>query len=84
MKWAKHIADMGEIKKQSLGRETLRENTTWKDNIKMDVKGIGQGIVVLIHPAQDRPVAGLLYLVMNPSVPRKTMNFFTNSATISF
>jgi hypothetical protein len=62
MRWAGHVASMGEVRdaynilvgrpegKTPLGRPGRR----WEDNIKMDLREIGFGDVDWIHWAQDR------------------------------
>jgi hypothetical protein len=69
MRWAGHVARMGEERnvyrvlmgkpeeKRPLGRERRR----WDDGIRMDFREIGSGSVDWIHLTQDRgrwPVAG--------------------------
>jgi hypothetical protein len=68
MRWAGHVARMGEGKnvyrvlvgkpegKRQLGRPRRR----WEDGIKMDLREIGWGRVEWIHLAQDRDRWGLL------------------------
>jgi hypothetical protein len=62
MRWAGHVASMGEVRgaynilvgrpegRRSLGRPRRR----WEDNIKMDLREIWFGDVDWIHWAQDR------------------------------
>jgi hypothetical protein len=62
MRWAGHVARMGEGRnlyrvlvgkpegKRPLGRPRRR----WVDGIKMDLEEIGSGVVERIHLAQDR------------------------------
>jgi hypothetical protein len=62
MRWAGHVARMGEGRnlyrvlvgkpegKRPLGRQRRR----WEDGIKMDLREIGWGCVEWIHLAQDR------------------------------
>jgi hypothetical protein len=78
MRWAVHVARMGEKRngyrilvgkpegKRPLGRPRRR----WEDNIKMDVREIGWGGVDWIELAQDRDQwRALLNRVMNIRVP---------------
>jgi hypothetical protein len=78
MKWAGHVARMGEKRnvyrlligkpegKRPLGRPRLR----WIDNIKMDLLEIGLHFVDLIGLAQDRyRWRALVNSVMNLGVP---------------
>jgi hypothetical protein len=52
--------------KRPLGRSRLR----WLDNIKMDLRGIGWGIMDLIDMAQDRDQwMALVNMIMNLWVP---------------
>jgi hypothetical protein len=62
MRWAGHVAHMGEMGnaykiligkpegKRPLGRRRLR----WEDSIRIDLKEIGRKIVDWMHLAQDR------------------------------
>jgi hypothetical protein len=74
MRWAGHVARMGEGRnayrvlvgkpegKQPLGRPKRR----WEDVIKMDLREIGWGGVEWIHLAQDRDRwRDVVYAVMN-------------------
>ena len=80
MKWAGHVARMGERRgvyrvlvekpegKKPLGRPWLR----WEDNMKMDIQtvGCGGGGMDWIELAQDRDWCGaLVNAVMNLRVP---------------
>jgi len=65
MRWVEHVAGMGEGRgvyrvlvgrpegKRPLGKLRRR----WKDNIKMDLRGIGIDVVNWIPLAQDSPMA---------------------------
>jgi len=78
MKWAGHVARMGEKRglyrvlvgkpegKRPLGRPRHR----WKDNIKMDLREVGCGGTDWIDLAQDRERwRALVNVVMNLRVP---------------
>jgi hypothetical protein len=78
MRWAGHVARMGEVRgaynilvarpegRRPLGRPRRRS----EDNIKMDLREIGFGDVDQIHVAQDRDRwRALVYTVMNLRVP---------------
>ena len=78
MRWAGHVACMGEGKgvhrvlvgkpegKKPLGRPKSR----WEDNIKMDLQEVGCGGVDWIEMAQDRDRwRALVNAVMNLRVP---------------
>jgi hypothetical protein len=62
MRWAGHVARMGEkrkayrilVGKPEGNRLLLRFRLRWEDNIKMDLRGIGWGGMDWIHLAQDR------------------------------
>jgi hypothetical protein len=62
MRWAGHVAHMGEVRgtyntllgKRELRRPLGRPRSRWEDNIKMDLREIGFGDVDWIHLAQDR------------------------------
>jgi hypothetical protein len=62
MRWAGHVARMGEVKGaynilvgKPEGRRPLGSpRRRWEDNIKMDLREIGFGDVDWIHLAQDR------------------------------
>jgi hypothetical protein len=78
MRWAGHVARMGEVRGaynilvlKSEGRRPLgRPWCRWEDNIKMDLGGIGFGDVDWIHLAQDRDRwRALVNMVMNLRVP---------------
>jgi hypothetical protein len=78
MRWAGHVARMGEVRgaynilvgrpegRRQLGRPRRR----WEDNIKMDLREIGFGDADWIHLAQDRDRwRALVNTVMNLWVP---------------
>jgi hypothetical protein len=62
MRWAGHVARMGErrgvcrvLVRKPEGRRPLgRPRRRWKDNIKMDLHEIGCGVMDWIELAQDR------------------------------
>jgi hypothetical protein len=78
MRWAEHVAHMGEVRgtynilvgrperRRPLGRPKHR----WEDNIKMNLGEIGFGDVDWIHLAQDRDNwQALVNTEMNLQVP---------------
>ena len=78
MRWAGHVARMGESRgvyrvlvekpegKRPLGRPRLR----WEDNIKMSLQQVGCGSMDRIDVAQDRNRwRALVNVVMNLRVP---------------
>jgi hypothetical protein len=78
MRWAGHVARMGEKRnayrilmgkpegKRPLGRPRCR----WVDNIKIDLREVGQDGMVWIDLAQDRDQwRALVNMVMNRRVP---------------
>jgi hypothetical protein len=78
MRWAGHVARMGEKKNayrilvgKPEGKRPLgRQRPTWVDNIKMDLGGIGRDGVDWIDLAQDRDQwRALVNTVMNLRVP---------------
>jgi hypothetical protein len=78
MRWAGHLARMGEVKgaynilvRKPEGRRSLgRPRRRWEDNIKMDLMEIGFGDVDWIHVAQDRDRWRVLVnTVLNLRVP---------------
>jgi hypothetical protein len=62
MRWAGHVARMGEVRgaynilvgRPERRRPLGRPRRKWEDNIKMDLREIGFGNVDCIHLAQDR------------------------------
>ena len=86
MRWAGHVAHMGERRvvfrvlvgkpegKRPLGRTRRR----WEDNIKMDFQEVGCGGIDWIELAQDRDRwQALVNAVMNLRVPLIAGNFLT-------
>jgi hypothetical protein len=78
MRWAGHVARMGEVRGaynilvgRPEGRRPLRRpRRRWEDNSKMDLREIGFGYVDWIHWAQDRDRwRALVNTVMNLRVP---------------
>ena len=87
MRWAGHVARMGEMRgvyrglvdkpegKRPLGRPRHR----WEDNIKMDIQEVGFGGMDWIELAQDRSRwRALVNAVMNRQVPYNAGNFLTS------
>jgi hypothetical protein len=77
-RWAGYVARMGEVRGaynisvgRPEGRRPLgRPRRRWKDNIKMDLREMGFGVVDWIHLAQDRDRwRALVNTVMNLRVP---------------
>jgi hypothetical protein len=76
LRWAGHVAHMGERCIQALvgkpeGRRSLRRpRRRWEDNIKMDLREVGWEGADWIDLAQDRDRwRALVYTVMNLRVP---------------
>jgi len=78
MRWAGHVARMGEGKGvykvlmgKSEGRRPLgRPRHRWEDNIRMDLREVGYGCVDWMEIAQDRKRwCALVSAVMNLRVP---------------
>jgi hypothetical protein len=78
MRWAGHVARMGEVRGaydilvgKSEGRRPLgRPRRRWEDNIKMDLREIGFGDVDWINLAQDRDTwRAFVNTVMSLRVP---------------
>jgi hypothetical protein len=78
MKWAGHVARMGEVRdaysilvgRPEGRRPSGRPRSRWEDNIKMDLREIGFGDVDWIHWAQDRDRwRALVNTVMDLRVP---------------
>jgi hypothetical protein len=74
MRWARHIAHMGELRNsfgilvgEPEGKRPLgRPRRIWEDNIRMDLREIELDVMDWIHPAQDRDHwRALLNMVMN-------------------
>ena len=93
MRWAGHVARMGEERvvyrvlvgkpegKTPLGRPRRR----WVDNIRMDLQEVGCGYVDWIGLAQDRDRwRTLVSAVMNLLVPWNAGNFLSNCKPVSF
>ena len=93
MRWAGHVARMGEERgiyrvllgkpegKTALGRPRRR----WVDNIRMDLQEVGYGSVDWIGLAQDRDRwRTLVSAVMNLRVPWNAGNFLTSCKPVSF
>jgi len=78
MRWAGHVARMGEgrgvygvLVGRPEGRRPLgRPRRRWEDNIRMDLREVGCGCVDWMEPAQDRERwRALVSAVMNLRVP---------------
>jgi len=78
IRWVGHVARMGEklsayevlVGKPEGMRLLGRLRHSWEDNIKMDLKGMGCGVMDWIELAQDRNRwRSLVIEVMNPRVP---------------
>jgi len=78
MRWAGHVAHMGErrgvyrvlVGKPERKRPLGRPRRSWEDNIKMDFQEVGCGGMDCIELAQDRERwRTLLTAVMNLRVP---------------
>jgi len=93
MRWAGHVARMGEEKgvyrvlvgkpegKRPLGRPRRR----WVDNIRMDLQDVGCGYMDWIGLAQDRDRwRTLVSAVMNLRVQWNAGNFLTSCKPVSF
>jgi hypothetical protein len=93
MRWARHVARIGEGRgvyrvlvrkpegKRPLGRPRLR----WDDNIKMDLQEVGCGSMDWIELDQDRDRWRVLVsAVINLWVPLCPGNFLTNYKPVSF
>ena len=93
MKWAGHLACMGEERgvyrvlvgkpegKRPLGRPRCR----WVDNIRMDLQEVGCGYMDWIGLAQDRDRwRTLVSVAMNLRVPWNAGNFLTSCKPVSF
>jgi len=93
MRWAGHVARMGEERgvyrllvekpegKRPLGRPRHRS----VDNIRKDLQEVGCGYMDWIGLAQDRDRwRTLVSAVMNLRVPRNAVNFLTSCKPVSF
>ena len=93
MRWAGHVARMGEEKgayrvlvgkpegKRPLGRPRRR----WVDNIRMDLQKVGCGYMDWIGQNQNRDGwRRLVSAVMNLRVPWNVGNFLTSCKPVSF
>jgi len=78
MKWAGHVARVGErrgVSKDLVGkpegkRPLGRPRSRWEDNIKMDIQEVGSGGMDWIELAQDRDRwRAVVNAVMNLRVP---------------
>jgi len=78
MKWARHVARMGEIRnsykilvgKPEEERRLGRPRRRWDDNIRMDLKEIGWECVDWMRLTQDREQwRALVKMVINLRVP---------------
>jgi hypothetical protein len=87
MRWAGHVACMGEgrgaykiLVGRPEGRRPLgRPRRRWEDNIKMDLQEVGWGGVDWIDMAQDRDRwRAVVSAVMNLRVPQNAGNFLTS------
>jgi hypothetical protein len=86
MRWAGHVARMGEnrgayriLVRRPEGRRPLwRPRRRWEDNIKMDLQDVGWGMDC-IELAQDGDRwRALVNAVMNLRVPSNAGNFLTS------
>jgi hypothetical protein len=87
MRWAGHVARMGEgigayrvLVGRPEGRRPLGSpRRRWEDNIKMDLQEVGWGGVDWTDMAQDRGRwRALVNAVMNLRVPQNAGNFLTS------
>jgi hypothetical protein len=78
MRWAGHVARMGErrgayralVGKSEGRRPLVRPRRRWEDNIKMDLREVGWGGADWVDLAPDRDKwRALVYTVMNFRVP---------------
>ena len=93
MKWAGHLAHMGEergvyrvLVGKPEGRSLLgRPRHRWVDNIRVDLQEVGCGYMDWIGLAQDRDGwRRLVSVVMNLRVPWNAGNFLTSCKPVSF
>jgi len=93
MRWAGHVACMGEERGVYMvlvgkleGRRPLgRPRCRWVDNIRLDLQEVGCGYMDWIGLAQDRDWWWMLVsAVMNLWVPRNAGNFLTSYKPVSF
>ena len=93
MRWAGHVARMGEergayrvlVGKQEGKRPLARPRRRWVDNIRMDLQEVGCGYVDWIGLAQDRDSwRTLVSVVMNLRVPLNAWNILTSCKPVSF
>jgi hypothetical protein len=83
MRWAGHVARMGEGRGVCRGKPKERDDLgrpwcRWEDNIKMDLQEVGCGGVDWIHLAQDRDRwRALVNEVTNIRVPQNAGNFLS-------
>jgi hypothetical protein len=93
MRWAEHVALMGEKKgvyrvlvgkpegKRSFGRPWCK----WEDDITIDLQEVGSGGMDWIELAQDRDRwRALVNVVMNVLVPLHAGNFLTSCKPVSY
>ena len=87
MRWAGHVARMGEgkglykfmVRKPEGKRQFGRPRHRWEDNIKMDLQEVGCGGMDWIELAQDRDRwRTIVSTVMNLRVPQNAGNFLTS------
>jgi len=93
MRWAGHVARMGEGKGmyrvlvgKPEGRRPLgRPRRRWEDNTRMGLRKVGCGCVNWMELAQDRDRwRALVGAVMNLRVPQNARNFLTSCRPVSF